>query len=222
MPEPAASQKRKSSTSEPSSEPLVRFTETALQDLHECLGDKLGGALPYLKLTVVLHRSAKDYAAASRRAQKQLSTLKALLRRVEKITTTLSPDTNLILERASIDMNAPLISSEPLTAREALSAAVRACAQVRARLGTPSRRRDRAAWFLPHGVARALRAVGEPLSKGRDGLFGRVLTLVWHEAEPNGSPEEVFPYLKGATDVARMLDPKLPKPARGRKTRKQK
>lgn len=231
MPYPTATQRKRRPNSEPPSrdEPPFRFSAADLQELRDVLGDKLdgrsgAGALLHLQFAAAVYRSVRDHAAGSRRARKELARLDALLRQVEELDAALSPDANLILERAWIDLNAPSASRD-VDARQALSVAAGACAQVRARikpLQSRSRALDNPGWFLAHGVAAALIAGGEPLSRGRDGSFARVLTVVWHAVEPKGAPEELFPYLKRAADVAGRVDPQLPKAPKGRRPRRRK
>lgn len=222
MPDSASNQKNRLPNSELRSsdgETLFRFGKADLEDLHDLLGDKVKGALPSLNLAAAVYQAARDYKSTLRSARKQLARLGAVLQQVEEIDAALSPEANLVLERACFDRNAPITAFGETTARQALSAAVHACAQVRARIDTSHKgsRHNGAAWFLAHGVGRALAAVGEPLSKGRDGTFGRVLAVMWHAVEPKGSPEEIFPYLKVVADVARLRDPELPKAPKGRR-----
>lgn len=196
------------------------FTAPDLRDLHRLLGDRLEQALHGLQLGAAVYIAGREYEVATKSARRELEHLETLLHRIAAIERTLSRSAELILERTA-DHEAVLAGREYVTARTALAAAARASASA---LRALKRHRNRpmtntAARMLAVAVAGGLSHANLPLSKGRDGLFARVLTLVWHAVEPERTPTEIFPYLRFAVDIARSDNPALA-PPKGRPRRK--
>jgi hypothetical protein len=65
---------------------------------------------------------------------------------------------------------------------------------------------------LAVSVASSFAKAEVPLSKGRDGLFARVLAVIWHAADPENVPEEVFRYVREAVDLVAADRPELRAP----------
>jgi hypothetical protein len=193
------------------------FNEVDKAELRSLLKERFAKALPGLQIAADLFSIMRRRSVSSARSLQETERLEALLGRVENAAASLSPEAIWALQttidkRMSIDINAWV------TAFDAVSIAVRACRRVRELL-TQAQGHRRPSIPSPHflatSVGSALTHAGVPLSKGRDALFARVLTVVWHAVEPGAAPMDVFPYIKAAADFARLQDPQ-PRIQRGR------
>jgi hypothetical protein len=154
-----------------------------------------------------------------KRAKSEISRIERSLTDLVRLDKELSSDCRSVLEGSW----QPLTGSQYANASQPLSVAVFAAAQALALLRKSGRSFDRldlASRFLAHGVARAFVDAGLPLSKGRDGLLARVLTVVWHAVEPERVPSEVFPLIKVAVDTTFVMDPGSFAAPRGRPRKK--
>jgi hypothetical protein len=89
-----------------------------------------------------------------------------------------------------------------------ISSAVYECRYAR-RLIARARKQSRNTpqMMLAYWVGAALQTAGVELTKSRTSTFGRVLSIVWASLEPNGGPEDVYPYVRKAVDAIRRMQP---------------
>ena len=133
--------------------------------LRQLLGSSADDALPGLKLGADLYLVARHARRSRSRAKRQLCCLDAALQRLEEVFDHLSTDTLGVLEQ-SYDWEALRRGEEPITAAQALAAAIRQCQLTHslvkiARSGTV----NSPITLLTYSVAGALEAAGKPISK---------------------------------------------------------
>ena len=199
------------------------FTSSDLKELRRIFGKSLDAALPGLKMAAAFYKGARERQVSSN-VRTELLRLKAVLEKLKRTATALSPDAMLILER-TFDYEAAVSHSSRPDGRGALAHATRASARARELVQNAQQGpRNSPGHLLASGVAGALSAARLPLSKGRDALLADVLRAVWQAVEPDRPdrvPEEMFPYIRAAANIGTRQDPELRAP-KGRPTRRKK
>ena len=198
--------------------PSYDFTPLDLEELRELLGDRLPEALSGLQLAAAIYIGARSFRSQRRSTRTELQRLGATFVRTERAVAALSPVSREVLaalyDWRALRSGAPLVSGF-----EAVILAADACTDARNRLADlQTRSLNAAATLLAHAVAGALAGAQLPISKGRSGLFAKVLSVIWYAVDRK-APTEVAPYVRIAASVARRNNPELAAP-KGRPRRR--
>ena len=177
--------------------PVHLFSDSAIEDLSRVLGNQFSFALPSLMLLIGPWKHRFEAARADLEARRQLPKLLAAIGRLEGVIEATEPVIKTLLAKAGAPMRARgRTAAMELAALKTALARTRETVQRVKRTRTPFPPGD----DLAGCVASALREV--PLSKGRDGQFARVLSIVWHDLAGDDAPSELFPYLRRAVTAA--------------------
>jgi len=180
------------------------FSASELRDLTHLLGDRLDKVLPSLEMVAYFYRSSLDRPRVPYAARRELAVLERFLQRTETAIANLTPGANYVLQH-TIDETASMTATSWafVYGIDAVTEANSACARARS-IVSKAKSYGAGSWktALAFGVAGALTGAGLPVSKGRDGLFAKVLVLVWSSVEPEFTPVEVFRHLKRAADFS--------------------
>lgn len=191
------------------------FPESSIQELRKLLGSKLERALPSLKFVANLYVSVCRLTRTPSDVRREVAKLLEIIEKAETAIEGLSPDARQLLRYAT-DLDASSGADTPISAYYTLTQTAATLKSARLSVRHLCKRpRNSPATLLASGVAGSLAFAGVPLSKGRDGLFARVLSVVWYALEPDRAPVEIFPYIRAAVDIGLNQNPEL-KVRRGR------
>jgi hypothetical protein len=161
------------------------FPADVLKRIRAILGPQATDlALRGLRRTAGFYDRVRGQKRSLSASQKQLARLATVLGRVQVFSNTLSPDALYTLchtyDLKALEAHKPFARGD-----EALRVAMLACDRA-LHLVQIARRgpRNKPKALLAVGIAGALSNAHQPLSKGADGLFARVLTEVWHAVDP--------------------------------------
>lgn len=195
---------------------FVRFPLDVVDELRQILGNEAADvAMPSLEFAATMYRAAVSQKRLSRTTRQELSRVDAALGRLLKIK--LSPAATHLLGFA-FDFEQ---DRDFVTGWMVLSAAFDQCRRARGLIRDAVQRPVASpATRLVYTVAGAIRGAHQPVSSSRDGVFARVVTVVWNAVDPDGVPEDVFPYVRKAAAHARHTHPRVA-PTKGRPRVKQ-
>jgi hypothetical protein len=191
------------------------FPSETVQELRELLGSKFNAASPWLEVAAAFYVAAKTMNVSAK-VRREIERLIDLLRKVEDATERLSPDAVALLGKLN-DLKATNGIEPFVTIHHSLVQVSRACGRASDAVGIACDRVDSPGTVLAVSVASALALAEVPISKGRDGLFARVLTVVWHGVDSDSVPEEISRYVRAAADQVLPSYPAL-RPPKGRPT----
>lgn len=172
------------------------FPPATLHELRELLGSRLDAALPWLEVAAAFYEMVLPLALPAD-VRNEIKALVELLGETTNAIKKLSPDAVALCSH----LNDPTVSGARVHIHQSLIQVAEACEQARVASRIACGKVDSPATVLATGVAGALAIAEVSLSKGRDGLFARVLAVVWHAADPDNAPEDTFRYVRAAVDI---------------------
>ena len=188
-----------------------QFSSDALAELRDLLGERLNNALQSLELAAGFCESGKRLRELSRRGRQELRRLEKKIATANIAIATLSPEATRFLQYR-LDWSTSVASNQYVSSHWTMLQARQAGERARVVVVEAQKRpRNSMGVLLAAGVAGALSHAGVPLSKSRDGLFAKVLGVVWHDVDAR-APEEVFRYVRAAVDIALRQDPHVRAP----------
>jgi hypothetical protein len=161
--------------------PTHEFSRETHRELRRLLGARLETALPSLQFIAGFYQSTRVFFEVSPETRKEIRKLQAVLKNVETVIGRIRRDTKQLLRHAT-DWSTSGATNTATSAYYTLLRAAQTCERARLAIGDVSLPPShRAGTFLAAGVAGALSSAKIPLSKGRDGLLAKVLTVVWYD-----------------------------------------
>lgn len=159
----------------------------ALEDLRDLLGDNLATVLRFLEAAATAYSVSRRRESDDWRSRRQLQALHHTVEVLLSSIATLSPEATRMLER-QFDFRAPVLGTR---GDQTLMVVREASERLQFLLaGRKRMERNESVVLLGTVIGLGFAEARIPLSKGRNGLFGRVLAVVWHDVDPNSAREE--------------------------------